>query len=56
MPEDAIREELARSPEHRAEPVDQSSTEATKKFVKPTLTRHASLPVVTAGIAAGGSP
>ena len=29
---------------------------AAKAFVKPTLTRHQSLPRVTAGIAGGGSP
>ena len=55
MPEDAIRNEVVQSREHEAERGDQPA-EAVKKFVKPTLTRHDSLPRVTTLLAGGGSP
>ncbi len=55
MPEDAIRKE---SREHEAEQGQRDEqAETVKRFVKPTLTRHESLPTVTAGaVVGGGSP
>jgi hypothetical protein len=57
MPNEANRKEEVQSqaregaPNHHDHPA-----EAGKRFVKPELARHESLPRVTAGLAGGGSP
>ena len=50
----AIQKEVGRSGQHEAE--DPRPAEAVKRFVKPTLTRHESLPRVTTQLAGAGSP
>ena len=54
---DTIRQDEFQSPEHEAELGREArSVDGLKEFVKPTLSRHDSLPKVTAGVVAGFTP